>query len=230
MELMLVVFVLTGLLVGWLLNIASDYLPRFAATPPQLPDAVRALAIIAILDRRHTNSIWLRLHLAVELLTAAFFLWLGARGDSAVNIVVLAATFSVFMLIAIIDLKYRLVLNVVTYPAMIATIAVQSFVLHHDLRSVIVGGGLAFGVFFLVATLKPGQLGGGDVKLAALIGLTFGFPGVLWALLVGAGAGGVMALILLSRRAGMKYRIAYAPYLCFGAIAILMYYSLQTAL
>jgi leader peptidase (prepilin peptidase) / N-methyltransferase len=227
---MAALFVLIGLVVAWLLNTASDYLPRFAGIQPTSSSILRLPAVIGFLGKRRSDQPWLRLHLAVELLTGTFFAWLGIHPVSPTDTILLAAGFSLFTLIAVIDVKYRLVLNVVTYPAMLAILIVQVVVLRHDFRSVIVGGVLAFAVFYMVARLKPGQLGGGDVKLAALIGLTFGFPHVLWALLVGAGVGGVAALILLSRQVGLQYRIPYAPFLCLGAMVILMYYSLQMAL
>jgi prepilin signal peptidase PulO-like enzyme (type II secretory pathway) len=74
-------------------------------------------------------------------------------------------------------------------------------------------------------------LGGGDVKLALLIGLALGFPTVLWALLVGVGSGAVTAvtLLIISRRQPQKQawnrksQIPYAPFLCLGAIIALLY-------
>ena len=60
-------------------------------------------------------------------------------------------------------------------------------------------------------------------SLAALIGLMFGFPHVLWALLLGIVAGGVFAIGLLARRQSRKLQIPYAPFLCLGAIVALLY-------
>jgi leader peptidase (prepilin peptidase)/N-methyltransferase len=67
-------------------------------------------------------------------------------------------------------------------------------------------------------------VGGGDIKLAALIGFALGFPEVLWALLVGIGSGGLVALFLLwTRRGDRQTRIAYAPFLCLGAMVALLF-------
>ena len=226
----IVLLAVSGLLVGWLLNVLSDYLPRFAGVPPTTPNSLPALALFHLLDRRYYHQPWFKLHLAVELLTTAYFAWVGLYLKSSGQVLWLLAGYSFFMLIALIDIKYRLILNIVTYPAIVAVMVLQLLILQNDPRSVLLGGLLAFSVFFLVAWLKPGQLGGGDVKLAALIGLTFGFPGVLVALLVGAGAGGIAAVVLLARHASLKQQIPYAPFLCFGALAVLLYYSLQVGL
>lgn len=226
---MVVIGLIVGLLVGWLVNVASDYLPRYATKPPVLPAMQVAPAILGVTNRERQAAPWFKLHLALEVLMAVFFGWLGLRGSFPAEALVVAIAVPLFVLIALIDLKYRLVLNVVVYPAMVLAVIAQVALLHQDVRYILVGGGLAFGVFFLAANLRPGQLGGGDVKLALLMGLMFGFPQVLFALLVGAGAGGIAAVYLLTRRAGMKHTIPYAPFLCFGAIAVLLYHSLQMA-
>ena len=89
--------------------------------------------------------------------------------------------------------------------------------------AILLGGGMAFAIFFLTAWLRPGELGGGDVKLATVIGVTFGFPQMLLALLVGAGIGaGVAVMMMMTRQAGRKTRIPYAPFLCLGAMALLL--------
>jgi prepilin signal peptidase PulO-like enzyme (type II secretory pathway) len=218
---MVLLFALTGLLTGWLVNLASDYLPLHGeGSRIYWPATVSPL----FGKRSSVPSFWL--DLSIEVLTLLIFAWFGLRFGLSGTGLLLAAGYVLFLLIAVIDWKYRLILNSVTYPAIIAVLAVHSLILHNDLRAILVGGLLAFGVFYLVFQLRPGQLGGGDVKLAGLIGLTFGFPQVLGALLVGAGVGGAAAVYLLLRRAGKHYRIPYAPFLCFGAIVILLYYSL----
>jgi leader peptidase (prepilin peptidase) / N-methyltransferase len=66
-------------------------------------------------------------------------------------------------------------------------------------------------------------MGAGDIKLAGVIGLLTGYPLVIPALLLGVGLGGAAALtLLITRRAGRKSSMAYAPYLAVGAIIVLM--------
>ena len=78
----------------------------------------------------------------------------------------------------------------------------------------------AFGFFyFLRAWFKGRALGGGDVKLAFLIGLITGFPNVLVALFFGFLTGAFVGVILLvTGRKGLKSRIAFGPFLVFGTI------------
>jgi len=93
-----------------------------------------------------------------------------------------------------------------------------------DALAALLGGAVGLSPFLLVALVRPGSMGGGDVKLAALIGLTVGFPQVLWALTLGILAGGIAALLLvLTPRWGLKSHIPYAPFLCLGAMLTLVY-------
>jgi leader peptidase (prepilin peptidase)/N-methyltransferase len=91
-----------------------------------------------------------------------------------------------------------------------------------SLPSALLGGAAGLVGFFLIALLGRGKMGMGDVKLAGVIGLATGWPGVLYALVFGIVAGGLGAvLLILAGRAGRKSYIAYAPYLSLGALAVL---------
>jgi leader peptidase (prepilin peptidase)/N-methyltransferase len=75
--------------------------------------------------------------------------------------------------------------------------------------------------YFLLRAARPGGMGGGDVKLAGVIGIYLGWLG--WgALAVGAFAaflyGGVFGIaLLLLRRAGRKTAIPFGPWMILGA-------------
>lgn len=213
---MLIVAALAGLLAGIFLNLASDYLPRFAAEP--------LLRQVSLRDIFTPGARWFRLHLAVELGGAAGFVLLWQLIGSTPDLLLALLIYLVLILITIIDIKYRLVLNIITYPAVILVLLAHLLLMRQNIPGIMVGGVLAFSIFFLTARLKPGQLGMGDVKLAALIGFTFGFPGVLWALIVGAGCGGIAAAaLMITRRGTLQTTIPYAPFLCLGAMIALLY-------
>jgi prepilin signal peptidase PulO-like enzyme (type II secretory pathway) len=201
---------------------ASDLLPRLSANArAHLPEAPSTLHLF--------DAEWRWLHGASLALSAGFFAYLGWRYGPNGQSLVLGGLYAFLLLITLIDVKYRLVLNVLTYPAIGLTLAVQIMLLRAGMRAALVGAGLAFSIFFLTALIRPGDLGGGDVKLAALIGLWHGFPGVLWALLVGVGVGGVAtAWITLAgsqdgATQGRRIHVPYAPFLCLGALAAFLY-------
>lgn len=223
---MMVLVGVIGWLAGWLINWASDYLPRFASTraPEKLARPITIPALVALASGRAAwRDGWTRLHAVVEAGSAVFFgvMWWQLGATTALLFTLVGYCF--FALIAVIDFKYRLVLNVLTYPALVALLVFNLLALPEQRTAILLGGGMAFAIFFLTAWLRPGELGGGDVKLATVIGVTFGFPQMLLALLVGAGIGaGVAVMMMLTRQAGRKTRIPYAPFLCLGAMALLL--------
>lgn len=83
-------------------------------------------------------------------------------------------------------------------------------------------GGLALGVFYALMHLGSKQgMGGGDVKLAAVIGLVLAWHG-WWTLLLGAAAafilGALFAIVLMMlRKANRTTRIAFGPWMILGA-------------
>ncbi|WP_211489841.1 prepilin peptidase [Georgenia thermotolerans] len=75
--------------------------------------------------------------------------------------------------------------------------------------------------YFILALLRSGGLGLGDVKLGGLLGLWlgwFGWPHVLAGALAAFLLGGVIALVLLvTRRASRTSAIAFGPWMVLGA-------------
>ncbi|MGL5911400.1 MAG: prepilin peptidase, partial [Phycicoccus sp.] len=83
-------------------------------------------------------------------------------------------------------------------------------------------GAATFGVVYVVLALLPGGgIGGGDVRLAPLIGALLGWLGpaqVLVGMTAGFLVGGLAAMALLVLgRAGLRTSIAYGPAMCLGA-------------
>ena len=66
--------------------------------------------------------------------------------------------------------------------------------------------------------------GGGDVKLAAYIGLITGFPGVITALVLTILAGGIVTLLLLiTRVVNLRSGIPYGPFLVIGGFTAMLW-------
>jgi len=161
---------------------------------------------------------------AAELFTAVLFAYLFERYGPSWELLLMAVTGSFFLLVAIIDLKYRRVPNVLIFPAAAVALLLHSVPPGKNTVAALLGGAFGLAPFLFVALLRPGDIGGGDIKLAALIGLTAGFPLVMWALALGIAAGGLTAIVLLlSHRWGPKSHIPYAPFLCLGAMCALLY-------
>ena len=162
--------------------------------------------------------------LTAELFSALVFADLWVQQGASWQLLELAFYSFVFVLIALIDLKHRLILNVVIYPAILITLLIRLLSPQPGILSALLGGAFGLLLFLVVMLVGRGALGAGDVKLAAFIGLVVGFPQVLWALALGILAGGVAAVIvLITRRGGLKSYIPYAPFLCLGALCVLLH-------
>jgi len=136
---------------------------------------------------------------------------------------------AVLILVFIVDWRHRLILNEVTYPAMLVALALSLWHPRPGLLGALGGGAFGGGLFlalYLVAAWlyrREDALGFGDVKLALLIGLMMGWPGVLAALFLGALLGALGGLYLMlfagrSRKATMPYGTALSA----GALLTLL--------
>ncbi len=229
---------LVGLFMGSLINWVGDYLPRFASSgaAPSVESALRpgpALSFVegpALWRLLTSRRSWIRLQrpfwsrVAVEVFSALLFAYLWWRFGPSWRLLLLAFYCSFLLLIAVIDLRHRLVLNVLIYPAAVVAMLLRFVPPGEDALTTLLGGAVGLTFFSLVALLSRGGMGAGDVKLAALIGLMVGFPQVVWALTLGILAGGVAALfLLLTQLKELKSYMPYAPFLCLGAAITLVY-------
>jgi leader peptidase (prepilin peptidase)/N-methyltransferase len=85
---------------------------------------------------------------------------------------------------------------------------------------VLVGGGL----FLIIIVASRGGMGGGDMKLGAMLGAFLGWKLVLVASLLAVLAGGVVAIWLLAAsRKGRKDPVPFGPFLALGGITSLFF-------
>jgi leader peptidase (prepilin peptidase) / N-methyltransferase len=160
------------------------------------------------------------LEAASILLFIAAWLRVGGR---PLNLAITWLYIAFLLAVLVIDFEHRRVLNVMLLPAAGAALAFSFLPGQPGLISALLGAAAGLGLFLIFALISRGHLGAGDVKLAAVLGLMLGFPAVFYALFAGVILGGVAALALLvTRRAGRKSYMAYAPYLSVGALGVLL--------
>jgi leader peptidase (prepilin peptidase)/N-methyltransferase len=146
------------------------------------------------------------------------FVHLGSDADAALW----AAVQAVLVGLAAIDIETRRLPNAITLPVSALALLFRAVDDRSDLAEVAIAGAAAFVLFYLLALALRGGLGMGDVKLAGMLGFLLGSK-VIPALALGVVAGGLWAAVLvITRRAGLRSTIAYGPFLCLGgAVAIL---------
>ena len=81
--------------------------------------------------------------------------------------------------------------------------------------------------FMALSLASKRGIGAGDVRLAAVLAMFLGYSGaqyVVQSLALGFMLGGIVALsLLISRKATRTTRIAFGPYICIGAIAVVLF-------
>lgn len=128
--------------------------------------------------------------------------------------------------LTLIDLDTRRLPNSIVLPsylvaALLFTAACLFGADWASLARAAIGGVVLYSFYFLLRLVRPDGMGGGDVKLAGVIGIYLGWLG--WGpLVIGAFAafvlGGVFGIaLLLARRAGRKTAIPFGPWMIAGA-------------
>ena len=169
--------------------------------------------------------------LVLELATAGVLAMVLGRFAGQPDVLAFGFVGAVGVALASIDIAVQRLPDALTlpsYPILIALLALSA-VDGHDGAAVARAllGGLALAAGYLVlALLRPGQLGGGDIKFAGIAGLALGWLG--WpTLITGAALGfvlcAVVSLTLLAiRRITLHSAICFGPFLFGGAMLALL--------
>ncbi|UYO95952.1 A24 family peptidase [Microbacterium sp. M28] len=144
----------------------------------------------------------------------------------AIVIAVHVALIGIGLRLIVIDARTHRLPNRIVLPvgaALLVLVGIEALVTA-DAAALLraLAGLVILGGFYAVMHLAGGGVGGGDVKLAAVIGIVLGWHG--WqALIIGAAAafvfGAVYVLGLMAlRRAHRGTRVAFGPWMIVGAV------------
>ena len=136
---------------------------------------------------------------------------------------------AVFVQIVLFDLKHRLILDKITYPAIVVAVVLSAVTPGLSFTRSLIGGVVIGGFFLLFHLISRHGIGLGDAKLGALIGAVTGLGldspdhlQAIYAVTGGVFLGGIVALLLLVTRVrSLKDPIPYGPFLCAGAVLVL---------
>ena len=140
--------------------------------------------------------------------------------------VVFAAFLWALVVLTVIDLDHKLLPNRVVYPMFVAGwvgLAIDALVRDRSgsLVDAALGAAIFGGFFFLIAMIVPAGMGGGDVKLAFVLGTFLGYAGGPGVVLVGMFlsflVGGVLGIAVMALgKGGRKTQIPFGPFLALG--------------
>jgi leader peptidase (prepilin peptidase)/N-methyltransferase len=173
----------------------------------------------------------------VELLTGLMFLLFYLLHNFSVLFFVNVIFASALIVISFIDLKHRIITDVISLPGIAVGLAFalvnpEVKVLYH-LIAALLGGGFLWLVaeIYYRFTGKEG-MGGGDIKLLAMIGAFVGIQGVLFTIFVSSVIGSVCGMLfIIFKGKNLKTAIPFGPFLAMGAFcytvcgkALIQYY------
>ena len=242
---MALVWAAVGLVVGGFLDLAIRALTAARANPL---DALCPACDLPRFDRRLlpvVGALWAgacpncgRRHwlgsVAIAVASAGTFAALVWRFPPVLALLVFSLFSCILISVCVVDLRHRLILNVVTYPSMLFALAMAGFLLGPSfadglgraLLGGFFGGGLFFGLYLLAILIyrRDDALGLGDVKLALLIGLMVGWPGAMAAILLGSLFGAIIGVALMVRTRSSRATMPYGTALALGSIVSVLWH------
>jgi leader peptidase (prepilin peptidase) / N-methyltransferase len=135
----------------------------------------------------------------------------------------------VLLAIFCIDLDTMLIPDILSLPGIAIGLA-ASFVTPRlspleSVLGIVLGGGLFYFIAVAYRRLRGQEgLGGGDVKLLAMIGAFIGWPGVVFTILTASVSGTLVGVIvMLRKREGLTTMLPFGPFLALGAVCYLFW-------
>jgi leader peptidase (prepilin peptidase)/N-methyltransferase len=122
---------------------------------------------------------------------------------------------------AALDLRYRIIPNRLTYPAILLGLATALVLPGRTWTATLLGGAVMLALYLPPALAGGGWLGMGDVKLGLALGLFLAFPVAVFAVVVTAVLGGVAAAVLALRHRDRRATLPYGPWLAAGSLLAL---------
>jgi leader peptidase (prepilin peptidase) / N-methyltransferase len=164
----------------------------------------------------------------IELVTGALFALAAWKFGLSVQAIVYAGFLWALVVLTVIDLEFKLLPNRVVYPAFVAgwmglVIAALLDGEAERLVDATIGAAIFGGFFFVVAFIVPHGMGGGDVKLAFVLGTFLGYLGAPGLVLVGMFLsfvlGGVIGVaVMLGTGGNRKMQVPFGPFLAAGSV------------
>lgn len=223
-----ILVVIFALLVGSFLNVVIHRLPRGESVVWPGSHCVTCghrlgiLELIPVLSylwlqgkcRYCSEKIALRYPL-VEIFTAVLFLLIYLQWGLSLKTAAGWVLTAILVICAFIDIDEGIIPDSITYPGIILAFILSYFTT--GLVSAFTGALLFGGILFLAGLLTNGGMGGGDVKLAVLIGAFTGLQESVLAFILSSLLGGVWAAgLLLTKKADRKTAVKFGPFLALG--------------
>jgi leader peptidase (prepilin peptidase)/N-methyltransferase len=233
---------ITGMVVGSFLNVCICRMPKgesVVAPPshcPQCAYRIRWYDNIPLLSylilRGKCRGCGMRISIQyplVELLNGLLTLALFLRFGPTLTFLALFLFCSALVVITFIDLEHQIIPDEISLSGIVIGFISSFFLQDHSwlnsLLGILLGGGslllVAYGYQWL--TGKEG-MGGGDIKLLAMMGAFLGWKSILFIIFASSLVGSLVGItMMLAQKKDSKLAIPFGPYLAFGAVLYIFF-------
>ncbi|MBP8718620.1 MAG: prepilin peptidase [Candidatus Atribacteria bacterium] len=164
----------------------------------------------------------------VEFLTGIIYLLLFLRYGLQLVTFVYMFFCSALIIITFIDLKENIIPDVLSLPFLLLGFLMSFFLKNlspiNSLLGILAGGGVLLLVAILGSFLfKKEAMGGGDIKLAAMVGAFLGWQLTLLSLFLSFFTGAIIGIVILIKNKGESDPIPFGPFIALGTIIALFF-------
>jgi leader peptidase (prepilin peptidase) / N-methyltransferase len=250
------VFFLFGLIIGSFLNVVIYRLPLEQSiafpgshcpacnAPVQPYDNIPVVSYMILGGKCRSCGVRISpIYPAVELLVALLYLGCYVKDGLSMMVVADLVFVSLIVPLVFIDLKHKLLLNVITYPGLVVLLvlrllAPEPWVLAHtprfglpnspvwpvaligSLLGAVIGGGVLWVIREAYLRIRGEEgMGLGDVKMMAMVGAFLGWQLTLLTIFIGSLLGSLVGVsVILMQRGTMKMKIPFGVFLGPGGV------------
>jgi len=169
----------------------------------------------------------------VELITALLALLLFLKFSLTLSFLIFFIFTAVLIVITFIDLDHQIIPDILTLPGIPIFFLAAIFLLDRPwkipwleaLLGLLIGGGILFLIAFVYELISKREgMGGGDIKLLAMIGGFFGWKSLIFILLFSSFSGAIVGITaMIIKKQDMKYAVPFGPFLSAAAVAYLFW-------
>ena len=237
-----VVSIIFGAMVGSFLNVCIHRLPKEESivrpgshcpkckTPIRFYDNIPLLSYLLLGGKcRHCKAPISIQYPIGEAITALSSFFLFITFGVSLSFFYYFSFVAALIAITVIDLYHQIIPDVISLPGIVigllGSLVIPQITFWSSLIGVISGGGS----LFLVATVyqwlfKREGMGGGDVKLLAMIGAFLGWKAVILTIFLSSFIGSIIGItVMLIKGKDFKYAIPFGPFLALGAVISLFW-------
>jgi leader peptidase (prepilin peptidase)/N-methyltransferase len=234
---LIVASIIFGAMIGSFLNVCIHRLPKEESivrpgshcpkckTPIQYYDNIPLLSFLLLRGKcRYCQASISIQYPIVEAITALSSFFLFITFGVSLSFIYYFSFVAALIAITVIDLYHQIIPDVISLPGIVigllGSLVIPQITFWSSLIGVLSGGGS----LFLVATVyqwlfKREGMGGGDVKLLAMIGAFLGWKAVILTIFLSSFIGSIIGItVMLIKGKDFKYAIPFGPFLALGAV------------